>query len=71
MDVTSCPGCGLIAHVEWRAVVESSDGPVELAKVRCVQGHWFLLPLSCLAAATREREAAGSASALAGGYPSR
>ena len=53
MDTTNCPECGAIAEVEWRAVMESTDGPIEHAKIRCVQKHWFLLPISALAA-TRE-----------------
>jgi hypothetical protein len=50
MDTTSCPECGLIAEVEWRAVMESTDGPIEHAKIRCVQKHWFLLPVAALRA---------------------
>jgi len=48
MDMTSCPECGHLAEVEWRAVLESTDGPVERARVRCVQRHWFLLPVATL-----------------------
>jgi hypothetical protein len=48
MDLTTCPECGAIAEVEWRAVMESTAGPVEHAKVRCVQRHWFLLPVASL-----------------------
>ncbi len=50
MDTTTCPACGLPAEVEWRAVMESTDGPVEHAKIRCVARHWFLLPLATLQA---------------------
>ncbi len=55
MDSTSCPECGALAEVEWRAVLESTDGPVEHAKVRCVTGHWFLLPVASLVAPAPER----------------
>jgi hypothetical protein len=48
MDTTTCPGCGAPAEVEWRAVLESTDGPVEHARVTCVQRHWFLLPVAAL-----------------------
>jgi len=51
MDTTTCPECGALAEVEWRAVVESTDGPVEHAKVGCVRRHWFLLPLASLPSA--------------------
>ena len=50
MDTTNCPGCGALAEVEWRAVMESTDGPIQHAKIRCVQKHWFLLPIAALAA---------------------
>ncbi len=48
MDTTTCPECGAIAEVEWRVAVDSTDGPVEHAKVRCLLQHWFLLPVASL-----------------------
>jgi len=48
MDLTVCPECDELAEVQWRAVMESTDGPVEHAKVVCVRRHWFLLPVSHL-----------------------
>ncbi len=48
MQTTDCPECGAIAEIEWRDVTESTDGPVELAKIRCIQRHWFLLPVASL-----------------------
>ncbi|WP_130014331.1 hypothetical protein [Serinicoccus sediminis] len=48
MDMTSCPECGAVAEVQWRDVLESTDGPVEHAKVLCLQRHWFLLPVAWL-----------------------
>jgi hypothetical protein len=48
MDTTTCPECGALAEVEWRDVAESTDGPVEHAKIRCLQRHWFLLPVASL-----------------------
>lgn len=50
MDLTVCPECGAQAEVRWRAVLESTDGPIEHAKVLCRFRHWFLLPVSDLAA---------------------
>lgn len=44
VDLVSCPECQEVAEVEWRDVATSTDGPVELVKVRCLQGHWFLMP---------------------------
>ena len=48
MDMTNCPECGALAEVEWRDVMESTDGPIEHAKIRCVQRHWFMLPVASL-----------------------
>jgi hypothetical protein len=50
METTNCPECGALAEVEWRAVTESTDGPIEHAKIRCVQRHWFLLPVTAFVA---------------------
>ena len=41
MDKHGAVRCGLPAEVEYRYAVQSSDGPVESAKVRCPRGHWF------------------------------
>ncbi len=48
LDNTTCPECREVARVEWRCVLESTDGPIEHCKVRCEQGHWFLLPVDVL-----------------------
>ncbi len=48
MDTTLCPECGALAEVQRRDVMESTDGPVEHAKISCVRRHWFLLPLASL-----------------------
>jgi hypothetical protein len=53
MDMTQCPECGLVAEVEWRDVLESTDGPVEHARIRCADRHWFLLPIASLEVAAR------------------
>jgi hypothetical protein len=50
MDLTLCPTCGAPAEILWRDVLESTDGPVEHAKIACVQRHWFLLPVAHLGA---------------------
>jgi hypothetical protein len=47
-DPTTCPECGAAAWVEQRDVLESTDGPVEHARVRCERRHWFLLPVAML-----------------------
>lgn len=48
MDTTTCPECGEIAEVQWRTVMESTDGPVEHSRVLCLNRHWFLLPTADL-----------------------
>ena len=49
MDLTVCPECAEVAEIEWRAVLESTDGPIEHARVVCVSRHWFVLPVADLA----------------------
>jgi len=49
MDLTTCPECGELAEVQWRSVMESTDGPIEHAKVVCIRRHWHLLPVARLA----------------------
>lgn len=58
-DLTTCPECGRPAEIGWRDVLESTGGPVEHARVTCIDGHWFFLPTSGL-------ERAGSAHSPSG-----
>jgi hypothetical protein len=51
MDLTSCPECGATAEVLDRFVLESTDGPIDHARIRCMDGHWFLLSIDALARA--------------------
>jgi hypothetical protein len=53
----NCPGyvdndgatrCGLPAEVEYRYILNSTDGPLEGAKIRCARGHSFNGPIECL-----------------------
>jgi hypothetical protein len=60
MDLTVCPECAAPAEIEWRAVLASTDGPIEHAKVQCVNQHWFLLPVANLASLPLHRGQAGS-----------
>ncbi len=48
LDEAGAARCGLPAAVEYRYTVESTDGPVESAKIRCPGGHWFNGPLASL-----------------------
>lgn len=40
--------CGLPAEIEHRYSVNSTDGVLESAKIRCPRGHWFNGPLDSL-----------------------
>jgi hypothetical protein len=42
--------CALPAEVEYRHVVSSTAGPVDLVKVRCLRRHWFLAPIDTMTA---------------------
>jgi hypothetical protein len=48
IDTTTCPECGELSEVQDRHVIDSTDGPVEHAKVMCIRRHWFLLPVATL-----------------------
>jgi hypothetical protein len=50
IDTTSCPECGAPAEVLDRDVLESTDGPVEHARVVCLYRHRFFLPVAGLLA---------------------
>lgn len=50
MDLVACPECGLPAEVLDRFVLESTDGPVEMIKIRCVKGSPFLTTTASLEA---------------------
>jgi hypothetical protein len=47
-DTVACPECRQAAEVQWRTTLDSTSGPVEHLKIRCIAGHWFFLPASCL-----------------------
>lgn len=48
MELTSCPECGAVAEVTWRFAEESTDGPVEHVRLRCVWRHTFMGPAASL-----------------------
>jgi hypothetical protein len=47
-DWTHCPDCGLPAAILDRPVLASTGGPVEHARVCCVDRHRFLMPTEAL-----------------------
>ena len=71
MDTINCPECGELAEVLWRDVAASTDGPVELAKIQCVDRHWFLLSVASLPSATGAvgRRNSGAARSRTGATP--
>lgn len=53
LSKTGTTRCGLPAEVQYRYTIESSDGPLESAKIHCPRGHWFNGPIESLT--TREQ----------------
>jgi hypothetical protein len=49
MDRSGAARCGLPAAVEWRYTMNSTDGPLESARIRCPRGHFFNGPLESFA----------------------
>jgi hypothetical protein len=69
MDDDGAVRCGLPAAVEYRYTCESSDGPLESAKIRCPRGHGFNGPVESLtftSGGQRTRSSAPNAARLAG-----
>ncbi len=65
--------CGLPAEVEHRYTMDSTDGPLESALIRCPLGHWFNGPVESLRwerpgteAGTGERRPAAGTAARGG-----
>lgn len=54
--------CGLPAEVEYRYTVNSTDGPLEGAKISCPRGHHFKGPIEYLTVPEQPAAAAVSAS---------
>jgi len=47
-NANSTERCGLPAEVEEWYCLQSTDGPVDSARIRCPRGHWFNGPLQAL-----------------------
>ncbi len=43
MEMCSCPSCGSPAEIVARTSLDSTDGPVEHLRIRCLEGHRFFL----------------------------
>jgi hypothetical protein len=50
IEMTWCPECEAVAEIERRYVLRSTDGPVTMVAVRCLQGHYFNMPEEDLSA---------------------
>jgi hypothetical protein len=48
LQLVACPECAGVARIEWSDVADGTDGPVEMVKLQCVAGHWFLMPSESL-----------------------
>jgi hypothetical protein len=58
--------CGLPAEVEARYCIGSTNGPLEGARIRCPQGHWFNGPIESLTWAMEDKHAPGTAGVACG-----
>ena len=45
LDLTACPECAAPAEIAWRSRIDRST---EIAYVRCLFRHWFLIPVDQL-----------------------
>jgi len=50
--------CGLPAEVRCRFIMESTDGPLDSAMIRCPAGHWFTGAIESLTLTTAPGRAA-------------
>jgi hypothetical protein len=48
LDLVACPECQEAAKVEWHSNVYSTEGPVEVVKIMCLNRHCFLMPSATL-----------------------
>jgi hypothetical protein len=58
LDRDGAERCGLPAEVRCRFTMESTDGPLECAMIRCPAGHWFAGGIESLTLTTRSGRAA-------------
>jgi hypothetical protein len=50
LDLTVCPepSCSSAAQIVDRSALQSTDGPIEHVRIRCLNRHHFLLPVEML-----------------------
>jgi hypothetical protein len=49
MEMVDCPSCALPAEVESSSMLDSTHGPVEHLRIRCVLEHRYMLPRDAVA----------------------
>jgi hypothetical protein len=47
-EFVTCPECSMIAALQYRDRVKSTDGPIDHVKMFCVNRHWFFMPINML-----------------------
>jgi hypothetical protein len=67
LDEEGAVRCGLPAEVSCRFTMQSSDGPLESAMIRCPAGHWFNGPIESLTWKRTDTHVPGAAA----GYSAR
>jgi hypothetical protein len=48
LDGDNLVRCGLPAEMEYRHPVMTTAGPLDVVKINCPRGHWFLGPVEIL-----------------------
>jgi hypothetical protein len=59
LDEDGAARCGLPAEVRRRFTLNSTDGPLESAMIRCPVGHWFNGPIGSLTWQTSQKHDPG------------
>ena len=44
LELVACPQCGAPAELVSEGWLDSTEGPVEHCRVRCVRRHFFFMP---------------------------
>jgi len=48
IELVGCPQCDQTAEIISRRVLESTAGPIEHVRIRCLFGHAFCMPVALL-----------------------
>jgi hypothetical protein len=59
LDKEGTVRCGLPAEVRYRFLMESTEGPLESAMIRCPSGHFFEGPIENLTSGKKASHRAG------------